>query len=153
MVVSALPQMSQDLNLSSETATQALMSLFILGWSLGQVVMGPLSERYGRARLLNGAHAIFLVTTLLCSFETNGARFLIWRLLGGISGSAPLAVSSKLQSSADPEPDFLTHGADRKWRFMRSLGGYEAWKGSCSLLRYTADWDSTRTYRRRFDIG
>lgn len=92
MVVPALPQMSRDLGLSSETATQAIASLFVLGWSLGQVVMGPLSERYGRARLLNGAHAIFLLMTLLCSFEINGSRFLAWRLLGGIAGSAPLAV-------------------------------------------------------------
>jgi len=96
MVVPALPEISHDLGLSSETSTQLVVSIFVLGWSLGQVLMGPLSERYGRSKLLNTAHALLLLVTVLCAIEKNGTRFLVLRLLGGIAGSAPLAVSQSL---------------------------------------------------------
>jgi len=96
MVVPALPEMSRDLELSSETSTQLVVSIFVLGWSLGQVLMGPLSERYGRSKLLNMAYALLLLVNVLCAIEKNGTRFLVLRLLGGIAGSAPLAVSHTL---------------------------------------------------------
>ena len=93
MVVPALRQMSRDLLLPSEGFTQLLVSTFVLGWSLGPVLLAPLSEIYGRAALLNYGHAAFLVANTLCALERNGTRFLVLRFTAGLVGSAPLAVS------------------------------------------------------------
>ena len=93
MVVPAMPQMSQELGLTSETSTQLLVSAYVLCWSLGTLFWGPLSEAYGRSTLLNVGQALFLVTNSLCALEWNGARFLVLRSVSGLVGSAPLAVS------------------------------------------------------------
>ena len=93
MVVPALPQMSEELGLTSEASRQLLISAYVLCWSLGTLLWGPLSEAYGRSALLNYGQVFFLLTNSLCALEWNGTRFLVLRSLSGLAGSAPLAVS------------------------------------------------------------
>ena len=99
MVIPALPQIAEDLDLTSEAMTQLLVSTFVLGWGLGPLLLAPLSESYGRRALLNGGHAMFLAVNTLCAIERNGTRFLILRFIAGFVGSAPLAVSFFLSTS------------------------------------------------------
>ena len=92
MVVPALPQIAADLQLSSEAAIQMIMSLTVLGWSIGPMVLAPLSEHYGRRPVLNYLQLLFLVVNIYSSFESNGTRFLLMRFLAGFLGSAPVSV-------------------------------------------------------------
>ena len=92
MVVPAMPQMSQELGLTSERSVQLLVAAYVLCWSMGTLIWGPLSEAYGRSALLHYGQALFLVTNSLCALERNGTRFLVLRSVSGFVGSAPLAV-------------------------------------------------------------
>ena len=94
LIVPAIPQIAQELNLTSENAKQALVSTYVLTWSLGPVFWAPLSEAFGRATLLNFGHTMYLIASLLCAMEWNGSRFLVWRFVAGFFGSAANAVSS-----------------------------------------------------------
>lgn len=93
MVVPAMPEMSHELGLVSESSSQLLVSGYVLCWSLGTLLWGPLSEVYGRPALLHYSQALFLVTNSFCALEWNGTRFLVLRSVSGLVGSAPLAVS------------------------------------------------------------
>lgn len=92
MVVPALPQISQDLNIESDAQTSLLVSIFVLGWCLGPLIAAPLSEILGRSALLNYGHALFLVVNTLCGFAQTKLQLFTLRLLAGFVGSTPLSV-------------------------------------------------------------
>ena len=111
MVVPVLPQIARDLQLRSEAATQMVMSLTVLGWSLGPLLLAPLSEQYGRAPVLNYAQLLFLVVNTMSAFEWNGTRFLVLRFFAGFIGSAPVSVSLRYTNRCIVSRCLLLHTA------------------------------------------
>jgi MFS family permease len=97
MVVPALDDIGRDLNMKSSWEKQMLMSIFILGWGLGPIVLGPLSEIFGRVVLLNTGHVSFIIANALCGLPRHKATFIALRFLAGILGSGPLSVSDHVQ--------------------------------------------------------
>ena len=117
--------MARDLNTSSEVVTQLLVSLFVLGWSSGPLIVAPLSEAFGRAKLLNYGHASFLIANTLCAITTNKWLFLVLRFVSGFVGSAPLSVRQILRcfDVAYKKSYMLTKsGLVGEWCSCRSLG-------------------------------
>ncbi|MEQ3554712.1 multidrug effflux MFS transporter [Pseudonocardia nematodicida] len=82
----ALPALTRDLG-TTESLGQATMSVCMLGLAAGQLLFGPLSDRYGRrAPLLIGVGA-FAVTAALCALAPSIELLLVLRLLGGLAGA------------------------------------------------------------------
>ena len=54
---------------------------------------GPLSEVFGRVRVIQGANMIFLIFNTVCGFAQTKQQMMAFRFLAGIGGSAPQAVS------------------------------------------------------------
>jgi len=69
-----------------------LLSIFVLAYAVGPLVLGPLSEVYGRVPVLQLANLFFLVFNLACGFARTGGQMLAFRFLAGLGGSAPLAI-------------------------------------------------------------
>lgn len=92
MVAPALPDMDRDLGIHNEVLSQMILSIFILAYAIGPLILGPLSEVYGRVIVLQLANAFFLVFNLVCGFAQNGSQMLAFRFLSGLGGSAPLAI-------------------------------------------------------------
>lgn len=55
--------------------------------------IGPLSEIFGRIRVLQASNAWFLIWTIICGFANSEALMVVARLLAGIGGGAIFAVS------------------------------------------------------------
>lgn len=53
---------------------------------------GPLSENYGRRKLILTTFALFLVWTLGCALAPNWPAFLIFRFLTGAAASSPIVI-------------------------------------------------------------
>ncbi len=89
MFLPSLSNMAEDLE-----TDYALVSLSIAGYlaitSFLQLIMGPLSDWFGRRPVLLAGLAIFSLASLVCAFATNIGVFLAFRLLQGavISGAA-----------------------------------------------------------------
>jgi DHA1 family bicyclomycin/chloramphenicol resistance-like MFS transporter len=64
------------------------LSVFMAGFALGPLVVGPLSDHYGRRRLLLTGCATFTVGGALAAFSTTLGALLIWRTLMGIGAGA-----------------------------------------------------------------
>ncbi|KAK0941979.1 hypothetical protein LTR29_006397 [Friedmanniomyces endolithicus] len=92
MVAPALPRMDADLGITEQVTSQMLLSIFILAYAIGPLVLGPLSEVYGRVIVLQLANLFFLVFNLACGFATTAPQMLVFRFLAGLGGSAPLAI-------------------------------------------------------------
>lgn len=84
--------MSKDLRMTSEVETQMTLSIFVLAFAIGPLFLGPLSEVFGRVRVLQLSNLFYLVWNLACGFAQNKAEIIVFRLLSGIGGSAPLAI-------------------------------------------------------------
>ena len=87
-----LPALSRDLG-SSTSSAQLTMTTCLLGLALGQVVAGPVSDRYGRRRPLIVGLVIFAVASALCALTTSMVALIALRLVQGLAGAVGLVIA------------------------------------------------------------
>lgn len=92
MVAPALTTISQEFGITSEVESQLVLSVFVLGFAIGPLVLGPLSEIYGRVPVLQLSNLVYLVFNIACGASRNKGEMIAFRFLSGLGGSAPLAV-------------------------------------------------------------
>ncbi|RKS71501.1 DHA1 family bicyclomycin/chloramphenicol resistance-like MFS transporter [Motilibacter peucedani] len=83
----ALPTIAPDLGTTHAGAALSLTSC-MAGLAVGQLVAGPLSDRYGRRPPLLVGLLGFVLSSALCALAWSGASLLVFRLLQGLLGSA-----------------------------------------------------------------
>lgn len=88
----ALPSLADYFG-SSPSFTQMSLTMSMLGLALGQIFVGPLSDKYGRKRLLLLSLAAFIVSTVCCIFAPNIAVFNALRLLQGMAASGGIVIA------------------------------------------------------------
>lgn len=82
MYLPALPEMMRDLSLTGQQA-QLTLTLWFLGSATLPIVVGPLSDRFGRRRVLLIGGLIYIAATLLCALTTSMSVLLIGRFIEG----------------------------------------------------------------------
>jgi DHA1 family bicyclomycin/chloramphenicol resistance-like MFS transporter len=88
----ALPQLTEDLGTSASGA-QLTITACLLGLAVGQLIAGPLSDRYGRRRPLVIGLTCFLLSSIACALAPTIELLVALRLLQGLSGAAGLVIS------------------------------------------------------------
>lgn len=92
MYTSTYGQITKEFHVSTVVATLGL-SLFVMGLGLGPMVLGPLSEFYGRRPIYVISFFFFLIWLIPCALARNIETELIGRFIDGIAGSAFLSVA------------------------------------------------------------
>ncbi|QIK64698.1 multidrug effflux MFS transporter [Leucobacter viscericola] len=87
-----LPQLARTLD-TSDALAQATMSVCMIGLGIGQLIAGPLSDRFGRKPPLVTGVVLFAVLSAVCAFAPTIEVLLIARLLQGLAGSAGVVIS------------------------------------------------------------
>ncbi|GHJ84635.1 hypothetical protein NliqN6_1037 [Naganishia liquefaciens] len=82
--------LTAEFDLSEEVGTLGL-SLYILGFAFGPMFAAPLSETYGRRVIYLITWFFFTLFQLPVALAPNYACILVFRFLGGLAGSVPLA--------------------------------------------------------------
>lgn len=82
---------SQEFNVS-ETISILGVSLYVLGFALGPIVWGPMSELKGRRLPLFSGFFIWLLLQIPVGVVNNLPTILVCRLLGGCFGAAPVGL-------------------------------------------------------------
>ncbi|KAI0698229.1 MFS polyamine transporter [Cytidiella melzeri] len=98
MVAPAAFQIAHDLHITASVEVSMAVSVFVLAYAVGPLFLGPLSEIYGRARVLQLANLFFLAFTVACAFAKTKGQFIAFRFLSGLGGSAPLSVGGGMLS-------------------------------------------------------
>ncbi len=88
----ALPKMA-DLFLSSESTAKLTLSLFMLFFALSMLIWGPLSDRYGRKRILWFGLLVYVIASLWCALAQSMEMLIIGRILQAIGCGAVQSVS------------------------------------------------------------
>lgn len=86
MPLPALPQIARAFA-TTGTNAQLVVSLFLIGFAAGQMIYGPLSDRYGRRPVMLVALGVFLAASAICIFAVSIDMLLVGRFLQG-AGSA-----------------------------------------------------------------
>ena len=98
MVAPALAKIGQDLGITQEIELSMTLSVFVLAYAIGPLLLGPLSEIYGRVIVLQLSSLFFLVWNIACGFATSQGQLTAFRFLSGLGGSAPLALGGGMLS-------------------------------------------------------
>jgi DHA1 family bicyclomycin/chloramphenicol resistance-like MFS transporter len=77
---------------SSASAVQLTLTSFLLGIAAGQLVAGPLSDRFGRRTPLLAGVAGFVAASALCAVSPSIAVLVVLRFVQGFAGGAGIAV-------------------------------------------------------------
>ena len=93
MVAPALTSLAADFNITEEIVSEICLSVFVLAYAFGPLILGPLSEVYGRVIVLQLANLFYLVFNIGCGVSQTTAQMIVCRFFAGLGGSAPLAVS------------------------------------------------------------
>lgn len=88
----ALPEVTDTLHAPAATV-QLTLTACLVGMALGQLVVGPMSDRWGRRRPLLAGLAVYVFATALCAFAPNVETLIAFRLAQGLAGSAGIVIA------------------------------------------------------------
>ncbi len=91
MYLPALPQLATSLS-STAGAAQFSLSACIIGLGVGQLVVGPFSDRFGRKNPLLIGLSLFVLASALCAVSTSMTLLIALRLLQGAAGAAGIVL-------------------------------------------------------------
>lgn len=91
MYLAALGELAASMN-ATHTAAELSLSIFFLGLCFGQILIGPLTDTYGRKRPLLVGTVLFTVTSIALPLMNEIAWFNALRFLQAIGASAGMVV-------------------------------------------------------------
>ncbi len=91
MYLPALPELAGDLT-STTSSAQLTLSACIVGLAVGQLITGPLSDRFGRRGPLLVGIAVFVVSSALCAVTASMTLLIVLRLVQGAAGAAGIVI-------------------------------------------------------------
>ncbi|WP_442602845.1 multidrug effflux MFS transporter [Paenibacillus sp. KN14-4R] len=92
MYLPSLPTLSSDLHTTTSLA-QLSLTACLLGLALGQLVVGPLSDKFGRRKPLLISLTIYAISSLLCAFGSSIYLLIGLRFVEGATGAAGIVIS------------------------------------------------------------
>jgi DHA1 family bicyclomycin/chloramphenicol resistance-like MFS transporter len=92
----ALDAIGNDLKVANPNDNQLVITSLFLGFAVGQLLAGPLSDNFGRKPVIYVGYTIFIIGCLLSIFASSFTMMLIGRVLQGIGAASPRTVTVAL---------------------------------------------------------
>ncbi|MER7947136.1 Bcr/CflA family multidrug efflux MFS transporter [Streptomyces sp. NPDC096079] len=92
MYLPALPEVTGALRAPAATV-QLTLTACLAGMALGQLVVGPMSDRWGRRRPLLIGMAVYVLATAVCALAPSAELLIGFRLLQGLAGAAGIVIA------------------------------------------------------------
>jgi DHA1 family bicyclomycin/chloramphenicol resistance-like MFS transporter len=87
-----LPALTTELH-TTTSAAQLTVTACLLGLAVGQVVAGPVSDRFGRRRPVLAGVAAYVVTSVLCALSPTIPTLVAARFVQGLAGGVGIVIS------------------------------------------------------------
>lgn len=72
---------------------QQTVTVFLAGFALGMLFYGPLSDRFGRRRMIFAGTSVFVLASVACMFAQTIEQLLLFRLIQAFGGGAAAVIS------------------------------------------------------------
>jgi DHA1 family bicyclomycin/chloramphenicol resistance-like MFS transporter len=96
MMLPALPNIGSTFEIVQANRPQEVLSTFLIGFGVGQFVMGPLSDRFGRRPVLLGGMTVYFVASVLAISAPSFETLLLARTLQGLGTSATRVIATSI---------------------------------------------------------
>ncbi|TVY14273.1 Efflux pump radE [Lachnellula arida] len=90
MFAPGVPEVMKEFKNSNVELASFVVSVYVLGFAAGPMVLAPLSEIYGRLPVYHACNVGFVAFTAACALSTNLKMLIGFRFVAGCFGSAPL---------------------------------------------------------------
>ncbi|GAA1595885.1 multidrug effflux MFS transporter [Actinoplanes couchii] len=88
-----LPALTDELGAVPSMA-QLTMTTCLIGLAAGQLIAGPVSDRYGRRKILIAGIVAYILTSLLCALSPTIELLVLTRLVQGLAGGVGIVIAS-----------------------------------------------------------
>lgn len=92
----ALSIITEELTPLRPNNAQIILSSFVAGMAIGTLIVGPLSDSYGRKPIIYGGAFIYILTSVVCVVSQSLELIMVARFLQGVGASAPRVVAQAL---------------------------------------------------------
>jgi MFS transporter, DHA1 family, multidrug resistance protein len=92
IILPAFPRIGASLGVSSQELGLTLSSFFV-AFAFGQLLVGPLSDRFGRKWLVLGGLAVFSAGSVLCAFADTLSFLILGRVIQALGACAASVLS------------------------------------------------------------
>ena len=143
MIIPALPDTARSLGVSAG-AIQLTITLYLIGLAIGQLLYGPISDRFGRRPVLLAGLALFTLAGLATTAAPSAWTLVIARIVQSIGACAGLVLGRAIvRDSAAPDRAaarlaLLTLVMSAAPAIAPVLGGYASawfgWRAAFALL-------------------
>jgi len=86
-----MPQITAELGIGEGVVQFSLMT-FLAGLMVGQLFLGPVSDRVGRRPMIIAGMLLFIAASLGCAFVQSGEQLLVLRFIQGLGASIGRAI-------------------------------------------------------------
>lgn len=122
---------------TSASMVQLTLTVSMVGLAIGQLFIGPLSDRYGRKLLLMASLFLFICSTIACLLSVSIGGFLLFRFLQGVAGAGGVVISKSIATDL--------YEGKRLARFFSMLSSVQGLAPICApvlggLLLLVTDW-------------
>lgn len=104
VLVPSLPAMGADLGAATATV-QLTVTLYLIGVGAGQLVYGPLSDRFGRRPLLFGGLAVYALASLAAALSVGIGDLLVARVVQALGACAGVVLVRAVIRDAWPRDE------------------------------------------------
>lgn len=92
MYLPSFPTIAGSLG-TDQAGVQLTLAIFLIGIALGQLIYGPLSDRYGRKPPLYAGLVLYIVATVVCATAESLSVLIVARFFQALGGSAGVVIS------------------------------------------------------------
>jgi MFS transporter, DHA1 family, multidrug resistance protein len=92
MYLPSLPDIARQLD-ASTAQVQLTLSAYLIGFAVGQIFYGPISDRHGRKPVLIAALALYCAASLACALSTSVEMLIVARFVQGLGGSGGIVLA------------------------------------------------------------
>ncbi|MGO4717442.1 multidrug effflux MFS transporter [Bradyrhizobium sp. 2TAF24] len=96
MMLPALPNIGAAFAIADGNRLQTVLALFLTGFGAGQLVMGPLADRFGRRPILIGGLTLYAVASVLAIVAPSFGTLLLARAVQGFATSATRVIATSI---------------------------------------------------------
>lgn len=138
MFAPGIQKVLTEFNSTSNVEATFVVSIFVLGFAFGPLLLAPLSEMYGRLPVYHTCNILFFLFTIGCAVSQNMAMLMAFRFLAGFAGVATVTCGGG--TIVDMMPTEQRGGAMALWSLVSLLSFLNVNFNADSIFRVQS-WD------------